>query len=275
MNNIPADKYIMIIGAMKSGTTTLFETLSRHPAICPSHKKEPEFFSTNQWHGSDRSTYEAIFDYNPKKHKYCLEASTGYTKYPTESGVPKRIKDYGLNPFFIYCVRDPLDRMESQYNYLITRSDQRHWLSYKIANKHTISTSMYYMQVEQYLKHFENRDRYILVNFDDIKHNVLGVANNICHELGLDNCLAEEPERKNKTPDTSRLEAMMMRSPVQWRKFIPLPVRQMVKKLLRRYDSDSKVYLTEAQRDTARDRLRLDMRRFEDEFDFPVGQWGF
>jgi|GEM_PF-6934210 tRNA A37 threonylcarbamoyladenosine biosynthesis protein TsaE len=35
---------IMIIGAMKSGTTNLFRSLAQHSKICPCEVKEPRFF---------------------------------------------------------------------------------------------------------------------------------------------------------------------------------------------------------------------------------------
>ena len=43
-NQITGDKpdhFAFIIGAMKSGTTSLFEILSQHPQVCPSKIKEP------------------------------------------------------------------------------------------------------------------------------------------------------------------------------------------------------------------------------------------
>lgn len=112
-----SNSLMMIVGAMKSGTSTLFEMLSQHPAICPSCVKEPEFFSSHQGHGADVEDYESLFDYDSLRHTMCLEASTGYSKYPSEIDVPKRIKEYGLNPVFIYSVRNPFDRVESEYNF--------------------------------------------------------------------------------------------------------------------------------------------------------------
>ncbi len=42
----------MIIGAMKSGTSTLAEILSMHPEVCFCREKEPHFFSkTPDWKG--------------------------------------------------------------------------------------------------------------------------------------------------------------------------------------------------------------------------------
>lgn len=41
---IPADAYLLIIGAMKCSTSSLFNYLAPHPSICPCITKEPEFF---------------------------------------------------------------------------------------------------------------------------------------------------------------------------------------------------------------------------------------
>ena len=41
-------RYIVIIGTMKSGTTTLFDVLARHPAIAPASNKVPGFFAFDE-----------------------------------------------------------------------------------------------------------------------------------------------------------------------------------------------------------------------------------
>ena len=41
--NVP-DNFSIIIGAMKSGTTSLFEVLAQHPEICGAKKKEIDYF---------------------------------------------------------------------------------------------------------------------------------------------------------------------------------------------------------------------------------------
>ena len=90
-NKIPKDAHAMIIGAMKCGTGSLYSYLSGHPQICPAITKEPEFFSENQGHGVEIENYKDLFFYDDSIHKYTLDGSTGYTKYPSEPNVPKNI----------------------------------------------------------------------------------------------------------------------------------------------------------------------------------------
>ena len=47
-------QYVLIIGAMKSGTTTLYDYLARHPQLASSKRKEPGFFALKETGGSDR-----------------------------------------------------------------------------------------------------------------------------------------------------------------------------------------------------------------------------
>ena len=44
MSDNKPDRFAFIIGAMKAGTTSLFEILSQHPQVCPSKTKEPDYF---------------------------------------------------------------------------------------------------------------------------------------------------------------------------------------------------------------------------------------
>ncbi|MCH8112407.1 MAG: sulfotransferase [Proteobacteria bacterium] len=81
----------IIIGAMKSGTTTLFELLSQHPEIAPCREKEPFFFASEEKYAADEDAYQMLWDWDPNRHKIALEASTDYAKLPFVTGVPDRM----------------------------------------------------------------------------------------------------------------------------------------------------------------------------------------
>lgn len=64
---IPQNAYLLIIGAMKSGTSTLYNHIAKHPQICPCiDHKEPEFFSSYQNHGTKVKKYEDLWKFNRK-----------------------------------------------------------------------------------------------------------------------------------------------------------------------------------------------------------------
>jgi hypothetical protein len=106
--------YVLIIGAMKCGTTTLFDHLADHAQIAAGTPKEPGYFAYDETWARGWEWYESLFDYDPNKHRYALEASTDYTKYPFFKDVAQRLKASAPRQFkLIYIMRHPLRRIES------------------------------------------------------------------------------------------------------------------------------------------------------------------
>lgn len=107
-------KYVIIIGAMKSGTTTLFDMLARHPQIVPSANKEPGFFAFDEIWSQGFEWFDTLFEFDPQQHVYRLEASTDYTKAPFVTGVWERMSQRpDLDIRLLYIMRHPLQRIES------------------------------------------------------------------------------------------------------------------------------------------------------------------
>ena len=108
------DSFALIIGAMKSGTTSLFDILSQHPQICPSKTKEPDYFVQDR-DDKERESYLSLWNWNSNSHVVALESSVAYTKSPFITGVPERIKTSGLGKFkFIYMLRERKTNMMMQ-----------------------------------------------------------------------------------------------------------------------------------------------------------------
>ena len=107
-------RYIVIIGAMKSGTTTLYDTLARHPEISPAWYKEPGFFAFDEVWDKGFDWFDTLFDFDPARHAYRMEASTDYTKAPFVTGVWERMTARDdVEVKLIYIMRHPLRRLES------------------------------------------------------------------------------------------------------------------------------------------------------------------
>ena len=109
------ENYVLIIGAMKAGTTTLFDILGQHSKIAPCRNKEPGFFAFEEHWAQGFDWYEALFDFDSDLHRYGLDGSTDYTKHPFCTGVAERLAASAPRRFkLIYLMRDPLKRLESQ-----------------------------------------------------------------------------------------------------------------------------------------------------------------
>jgi hypothetical protein len=112
---------IFIVGAPKSGTTSLHYYLNEHPEILMSSVKEPDFFSDKEivdqglYYGTSRintsQKYHNLFSDN-KDEKIFGESSVSYLFYPE---VPKRIKEYNTEAKIIIMLRNPVDRAFSHY----------------------------------------------------------------------------------------------------------------------------------------------------------------
>ena len=124
MNQInPVD--FLIVGAAKSGTTTLFETLSKHPRIFIPPGKECRYFScmTGNYAGPDMiganmhtktlEEYQALFK-RAKPGQLCGDISPDYLYYHRKA-VPKILEEKNAQIPIIIVLRNPIDRAYSHY----------------------------------------------------------------------------------------------------------------------------------------------------------------
>lgn len=104
----------IIIGAMKSATSTLHTQLAQQPGIFMSNPKEPNYFSDDGQYALGEDWYDSLFE-GAKLDDLCGESSTHYTKLPSYPLTLKRMSKRLNNPKFIYVMRHPIDRLISHY----------------------------------------------------------------------------------------------------------------------------------------------------------------
>lgn len=103
-----------VVGAIKAGSTSLYQYLSFHSRVESTVAKEPSYYSYNFEKG--RSWYLAQF---PRRQllgarKLYFDASPVYLHDPK---APARIREDFPNARLIAVCRDPIDRAVSHYNY--------------------------------------------------------------------------------------------------------------------------------------------------------------
>ena len=104
----------VIIGAMKSATTTLYDQLLKQPGIFLPELKEPNFFSDDRQYARGLDWYRGLFS-AAQASDLVGEASTHYTKLPTYPQTIARMCASLDQPRLIYVMRHPIDRLISQY----------------------------------------------------------------------------------------------------------------------------------------------------------------
>jgi hypothetical protein len=177
-------RFGLIVGAMKCGTTSLFNYLAAHPEVAPCRTKEPDYFASADFRSDDPESYFSLWDWDPSVHKIAIEASANYTKIPTNPNCAERIAQFpDLDFRFIYCMRNPIERIESHvYHGLHAGWTQP--LEEGISD-HSLNVSRYAMQLDAYVERF-GRDRILLVTLEALQKAPADEFRRICEFLDID-----------------------------------------------------------------------------------------
>ncbi len=124
----------IVIGAQKSGTSSLRDYLNRHHDIRMSYTKEPHFFDGPLYTSSSLSYYWYEKDFYQGDHSKTLGEVTPILSYLPEA--PQRIKTYNPAIKLIMILRNPIDRAYSHWNMEIERGNEDQEFAYCIAHEH-------------------------------------------------------------------------------------------------------------------------------------------
>ena len=153
-----------IVGAMRSGTTTLHAYLKNQPDVYMPDEKEPVYFSTLPSIFSGRQLtkeeYLTLFD-NVKNEKAIGEASIQYLRDPLSH---KRIFEKLPQAKIIIILRNPVFRAFSQYLAIWSikkisiseeiRKDAKRMDENDLENDNPLAYGLYYNQIKRYLNKF-------------------------------------------------------------------------------------------------------------------------
>jgi len=195
---------LFLIGAMKSGSTTLHEYLTQHSEIFMSEEKEPGFFVPELWKNRAVDEYEQLFS-GAGEESYIGESSTHYTKLPLFDGVVDRIKDYNANAKFIYIMRHPIERTISHYFHSMRNmqgfGETRDILAAIAKEPIYTAYSDYAYQLTPYYNAF-GRDNIFTLVFEEFKENPQKSLNAIYQWLEVAPFIHEHTGlRANTTPE--------------------------------------------------------------------------
>lgn len=155
---------VVIIGAMKCGTTALHRCLDDHPSVSMAVQKELNFFFgpadpadrpdrplASNWHRG-LEWYTAQFQPDAPVRG---ESSPGYTspEHPEVAGrMAAVVPEVGL----IYLVRDPVARAVSQYRHHVADGDERRPIDEALLDPASqyLSRGRYYERLTLFLDHF-------------------------------------------------------------------------------------------------------------------------
>ena len=250
---------LFVIGAMKSGTSSLHDYLGFHPEIVMSTVKEPEYFQADGKHWCEeirdandpgKPSLDRYLQLFPgAEHKtYAGESSTWYTAWPTRPGVAGRLHAFNPEARLIYIVRDPVERAISHYWF----SRQQGWVSGPPAllRQHSYywHVSSYAMQLRQYLKYFA-RDQIYVMTLEELHQAPAATMGALFRWLDLElppeHGDARYSERQNPTQTSIRQQSPLgerLRKSAAFgyaKQVIPVKVREAARDMIeRRIDRD-------------------------------------
>jgi Sulfotransferase domain len=176
----------VVIGAMKSGTTSLFHYLQVHPQAHLSPLKEVDFFVEEKNWRRGLDWYRGQFEGAGPDVRAIGEASTIYTKFPKYRGVAERMARTIPDARLIYLVRDPIERIRSHYQHRVLSGAERLPIDRAVLEDHRyLDCSRYAMQIERYFEHFP-RERILLATSEELRSNRLPTMRRIYSFLQID-----------------------------------------------------------------------------------------
>lgn len=180
---------IIVIGSMKSGTSSLCDDLAQHSDVyLISDDKEPSYLAQ-----IDCSTEETLSKYaklyqHASENQKCIDGSTVYTRLPHVPGVAEYArKILPESAKFLYIVRHPVDRAISHYNHNIVKAFTDTPLP-KMANedlpRDLFDISRYAMQLKPWIECF-GLERIKVMTFEQFIKSRQACLDEICEFFDL------------------------------------------------------------------------------------------
>lgn len=232
----------LIIGAAKSGTSSLWTLLNQHPDIFMCEPKEPQFFDEAVGWPNGIGWYESLFA-PAAENQIIGEASTHYTRWPQVPRVPEKIHALLPDVKLIYVMRNPVERAFSHYVHRWTRDlhpeepFSQTFDEFCKTDSVCIDSSLYFMQLEQYMAFFP-KDRLLPVVFEELITSPESCLKKIFAFLGVnEDCKIDfQIPRENESKSfryyfaKSKVRDRLMVSPITRTalKIMPTPVKTLI-----------------------------------------------
>lgn len=191
---------LIIIGSMKCGTTSLHFQLRHHPQIAMSRNKELNFFVESRNWNRGVEWYSSRF---PSGTAIRGESSPSYTSAARFPGVPGRMHAVVPDARLVYMVRDPIERLISNWVHCIADGTESRPLAEVAADELYVDRSRYWRQISAYLEHYP-ASRILVVSMEDLSRDQASTVRTVLEFLDVDPDIRLPNLRLHRT-DSKRL----------------------------------------------------------------------
>lgn len=174
----------LVIGAQKSGTTTLFKYMQQHPQLHLPAQKETHFFVSEDGPSKGLPWYLQTYFAGADERKRWGEVCPSYLGY---SVAPERIHAMCPDARLVAILRNPVDRAYSHYRMAVRRETESRTFRQAVENLRdrqggspktkiwddapfVLEFSRYGRSLERYLRYFDQEQMLILFQEDLISH---------------------------------------------------------------------------------------------------------
>jgi hypothetical protein len=228
----------LVVGAAKSGTTSLFDYLCQHPEIYGPTVKEPGYLlSDNRFsHVHSQKEYEKLF----KKSDNFKAVGEGTVSYLADPKSPELIKEYLGDVKILIMLRNPIDMSYSLWKHLKRDLNEElgyfeaieEWDKRKVSNEFVnsrlaidwdyIGRAKFYNQVKRFIEGFSQVK---VVFFEDFRKDNRAFYDDICQYLGVKEGVEIDFKVVNQAfkPKSKSFQKLLMKRN---------PVKELIKKVL-------------------------------------------
>lgn len=266
----------IIIGAMKSGTTSLFRHLGRHPGVLMCGIKEPNFFIKKRNWTKGYDWYRSLYD-GAQPGALLGEASTNYSKGTAFPGVPELLRAEVPEVKLIYLLRDPLERMRSHHAHAVYKDREQRPLEQAITTRSGyLRTSLYGAELQRFRVHFPAEQIQVLLT-EDLAQSPADVLARVEDFLGLDHYDFPRVERRYHVSSNRRVSTPLgavlernQRLEGLTRQYLP---QRLQDRLLTRVGEQVQTGLPPVAVDRVRRVLSADRRLLQSQVDIDLTNW--
>ena len=236
---------LLIIGAQKAGTTSLYEYIKQHPDVYFSEIKEITYFVVDKYYQKGIEYFHSFFSkYNNEK----IIASS-YVHMLPSLDAPERVLEYNKNMKFIIMLRDPVSRAYSAYNYAKQNGWENDNISFIDAlesesmRKNNNQIDLLYFYNGLYSSHIDNwmsrfsSTQFLIITDTELRNDSKNVLSRITSFLNIQeyNFLTDATFNVTSKPRVSLLNRIILTRNEKVRNIIGFLIPSGVKKWVLKY----------------------------------------
>ncbi|MGH8924765.1 MAG: sulfotransferase domain-containing protein [Acidimicrobiia bacterium] len=227
--------HFLVIGAMRSGTTTLWSWLRSQPELFLPRRKELNFFSYDHIYQRGVPWYHEWFQ-AATRGQLTGEVSPSYSNPRFSPHSARRIVELNKDTKLIYLLRDPVERARSHFRLRVQTGQERRPLLEALSEPGNayLARSRYWAGLAPYAELFP-RHQVLVVRLDDLTDETRSGWLRVLDHLQLDH--RPPPDAvKNVTANKRQLRTATTwarsRKLLKGYKRYPMPLRRIARKVL-------------------------------------------